>query len=258
MAKLQDLEAQDRLEDQDLIEGIRASLRFINEDLGETINDVHTLLGRGQITYAYLWALFPPNTYIHGYDSATDQHFVAFAKALSYERSQDEGNFVQLQCDIIAHDDDGIGLAECMFKIPQFSGAYSILELPVCPLEFYPGREALRKKAISRGKVYANTRMHFYEHQGTATLCVGNGEGLKLSVGFVHIVVSRSCADLPYLQVKERIMVDVESFFEFQYRSKLAHRVYRRLNPAELSEDELMICTPVLLGFCFNTKAWGA
>lgn len=52
-------------------------------------------------------------------------------------------------------------------------------------------------------------------------------------------------------------MIDVESFFEFQSDSEYAPIVYRRLDPEQLSDEELLICTPVLLGFCFTTKLWG-
>ncbi|TBU57514.1 P-loop containing nucleoside triphosphate hydrolase protein [Dichomitus squalens] len=231
------LEASHQPQDQDLMDGIKAALRLIEEDLADTIKDFNLLVSKKQITYAYLWALFPPNCYVHGYDSATDQHFVAHAKASQYRYTR-EGNYLEIQCDIIVHDATEFGLAEYEFKIPQFSGAYSILELPVCPLDYYPDSAALREKAISRGKVYANLRMHFYQHQGIATLCVGNAR--------LRLVTN------------ERVMVDVESFFRYQARASFARTVDRRLNPEELSDLELMICTPVLLGFCFNTKSWGA
>ena len=194
-AKLQDLEICDRPEDQDLIEGIQAALRLVDEDLSGTINDVQTLVDQGQITYSYLWALFPPNTHVHGYDSLTDQHFVAYVRELTYEERLKEGwlmEYVKIKCDIIAQDDTGFGLANYFVEIPQFFGAYSIFELPISPLKCYPEREALREEAIARGKVYANLRMHLYQYQGAATFYVSSDSEfaedelkLKLAVRFL-------------------------------------------------------------------------
>lgn len=50
-------------------------------------------------------------------------------------------------------------------------------------------------------------------------------------------------------------MVDPESSFE--YSGQHGQSVYHRLDPEKLSEEDYLICTPVLLGFCFTTKAWG-
>ncbi|GJE90661.1 AAA family ATPase [Phanerochaete sordida] len=239
LAKFCELGADEDPKAQDLAEGVHAALQYIREDVSDIVSDFSTLLGEQQITYAYLWALFPPNCSVHGYDSATDQHIIARARTLEYKSSQDEGNYAEIKCDIIVQDDTRLGLAKCKFKIPQFVGAYAINELPVCPLEHYPEWEDLRQKAIARGKVYAKLRMHFYQHQGVSTVYINDKDPLKLSIN-------------------ERIMVDVDSFFEFQYNSDFARRSCRRLDPEELTDDELMICSPVVLGFCFNTKAWGA
>ena len=40
------------------------------------------------MTYDRLWALFPPNTFVHAYHSPTDQHFVAHIHSVSYEKSR--------------------------------------------------------------------------------------------------------------------------------------------------------------------------
>ena len=49
-------------------------------------------------------------------------------------------------------------------------------------------------------------------------------------------------------------MVDPESSYQYGIRGDY---VKRRLRPEELADDDHLICTPVILGFCFNTKAWG-
>lgn len=101
------------------------------------------------------------------------------AKEPSYIQSMKEGLYVVVHCAIIVHDDTGFGLARYDVKIPEFFGAFFIRELPIFPLELYADHQKVREKAIALGKVYANSslsRMHFYKHHGTATLCVDNDE----------------------------------------------------------------------------------
>lgn len=52
-------------------------------------------------------------------------------------------------------------------------------------------------------------------------------------------------------------MIDPVGFRIFQPNCTFNLTVYRRLDRDELSDEQHMICTPVLLGFCFGVKEWG-
>lgn len=52
-------------------------------------------------------------------------------------------------------------------------------------------------------------------------------------------------------------MVDAAAFRLFKRYSGINSQVHRKLNPNALTEEQYLICTPVLLGFCFGTKSWG-
>ena len=52
-------------------------------------------------------------------------------------------------------------------------------------------------------------------------------------------------------------MIDPVGFRVFQPNCTFNLTVYRRLDRDELSDEQYMICTPVLLGFCFGVKEWG-
>ncbi|KAG1879131.1 P-loop containing nucleoside triphosphate hydrolase protein, partial [Suillus subluteus] len=54
-----------------------------------------------------------------------------------------------------------------------------------------------------------------------------------------------------------RIMIDPGASHMFKPEPSLNPRVSARLKPEELEEEQYIICTPVLLGFCFGTKQWG-
>lgn len=181
-AKLWDLEKADDPRDQDMVAGVQAALRFIDEDLSGTIHDYNALIDQQQITYEYLWALFRPNVYVYGHHDATDQPFVAHARKLKHGRSQSGELYTDVECDIIVHDYYEFGLAPYSFRISQFSGARPIHELSAYPLEYHRDHEALSRAAVERGKLYAGLRLHCYSHHGIATVHVDPKTKLKLTV----------------------------------------------------------------------------
>ncbi|TFY64130.1 hypothetical protein EVJ58_g2831 [Rhodofomes roseus] len=242
-----DLQVVDSPDACETLEGVEAALRFIEEDLRETIYNFDTLEKQQQITYEYLWALFRPNTHVYAYHRETGQYQVALAKALHYRETK-QGHFVDIECDIIVHDDLAFGLSELTLRIPRFLGTRSILGLPVYPFAYHPTQDAYFQFAVRRGRRYADLRLHFCQHEGTASVHPDNSDESDEDKG----------PPTNTLQVNERVMVDVESFFEFQPRSNFIQRVHHALDPRTLTESDFLICTPVLLGFCFTTKAWGA
>jgi hypothetical protein len=55
-------------------------------------------------------------------------------------------------------------------------------------------------------------------------------------------------------------MIDPCAFRMFQPESSLNIPVstpLKRAEVAELEEEQYMICTPIVMGFCFGTKQWG-
>ena len=52
-------------------------------------------------------------------------------------------------------------------------------------------------------------------------------------------------------------MVDPAVFRLFRDGSRLIRHVQRSLKKEEMTDEQYLICTPVLLGFCFATKTWG-
>jgi hypothetical protein len=52
-------------------------------------------------------------------------------------------------------------------------------------------------------------------------------------------------------------MIDPGAFRMFKPDSSLNYPVSTPLKRAELEEEQYIICTPVVIGFCFGTKQWG-
>ena len=176
--RLQRLEENNEPQDQEKIDGIRAALRLIEEDLKETTDTVDGLDNKRQISYEYLWTLFRRGTYVYAYDNATDQPYIARAKKFSYQQQDPGIKFALIECDILAHDNLGFGRAEADLYIPAFTGTSPITDLSIYPFKYHKEHDTLYQTAVARGKRYAVMRLHFCQHQGAATLA----RGLKLRV----------------------------------------------------------------------------
>lgn len=52
-------------------------------------------------------------------------------------------------------------------------------------------------------------------------------------------------------------MIDPEAYRLFEPDSVVNLAVYRQRDRNHLSDEDYLVCTPVVLGFCFGTKMWG-
>ena len=52
-------------------------------------------------------------------------------------------------------------------------------------------------------------------------------------------------------------MIDPVAFRTFEPNCTFNIPIYERLEPDNLTEEQYMICRPILFGFCFGVKMWG-
>ncbi|KIP06048.1 hypothetical protein PHLGIDRAFT_119307 [Phlebiopsis gigantea 11061_1 CR5-6] len=227
--------------DEEKIEAIHAALQVIDEDFGRTILDLELMTKQGEITYDMLWALFPPNTYLRAYHHGTEQEMILYARQLSYN-STNEGNYAAIQCDIVSNDGKMFGIAQESIDIFEYKGTRAILDLAAYPLDYHPTKDTLRAHAIQRGKQFAGYTRQFLECSGPAII--------ERNVLFNDVPVKSSTTT-------DRVMIDPATFRLFKSNSRLLRNVTRKLDPTTLTDEQLLICTPILLGFNFGSKAWG-
>ncbi|KAK1235038.1 hypothetical protein PQX77_001747 [Marasmius sp. AFHP31] len=230
--------------DDELINDIEAAIQFIEEDFSDVIPNLEELLNRHQqITYELLWAIFKPNTLIYHFHALTEQDQILLVQSLDYERTS-EGNYAGIYCRIIHNDGVSVGYTHEYLKIDEFSGAQKVLALPTYPLDYHPDKVALRERVIKRGKKFmqiANDKRCLYEISGPG-MCQ-SADPKKHEKFTTH----------------GRAMVDATAFRQFQPNYLIyPDRNHRKLDSSkDLTDDDFLICTPVVLGFCFGTKKWG-
>ena len=160
------------LPDTSLIDDIETILQLIHDDYSDTIADVEHLISLNQITYELLWTLFPPNTCVYRYHDLTEQSQVLVCCSVSYERSQEEGQYAELSCEVITNNGSTFGLAWDYLKIRFFTGTLNIQDLPAYPLEYHKNKTIISKDVIWRGKKFTKISHQLFETSRTNTTSV--------------------------------------------------------------------------------------
>ncbi|VDB95411.1 unnamed protein product [Peniophora sp. CBMAI 1063] len=238
LAKEQAKEQQDRGEA--LIIDIMAAIQMIEEDLAKTLHDVSGLTAQQEITFDLLWTIFKPNSLICEYHDFTEQNRLLLVRQAEYKRGMDGSRYLQMTCDIIRNDGSLFGFAQELLMIGEFKGVRPIAELPTYPLKYHPSADDLYAEAVKIGKSYVQLSQHSY-HEIEAGLALRDQGG---RVGQFY--------------VSGRVMISPSAFRRFLPSSELNPSVHKALKKETLTNDDFAIITPIVLGFAFDRKSWGA
>ncbi|RPD60608.1 P-loop containing nucleoside triphosphate hydrolase protein [Lentinus tigrinus ALCF2SS1-7] len=173
------------------------------------------------------------------------------------------------------------GRVQSRMFLPVFKGTVKINSLDVYPIEFHPNAGQLEMSLVARGKKWVSLKgVHHMQYTGRATYTLSAVGGCKKSVNY---------------NVKSRVMIDRGSFRRLNpnYEMPVVKSEMPMFNPpgpdqygnypptpppipynpnsavptfqarsrlpredVELTEDELMLTSPVLYGFSLSDKTW--
>ncbi|CCM02989.1 uncharacterized protein FIBRA_05104 [Fibroporia radiculosa] len=242
MDRLQQEKEKD-VRDEVLISDINVALQYIYEDHAGNFADLKSLVDDQSITFDLLWALFRSNTPLYNYHQYTEQHRILKAQNYMIRQREDRSVYADVICDVIVDDGNTFGIAQEHIEIDAFRGSRKIYELPVFPLKYFRDSTALRERAIRRGRKFACMQKHTY----------GEISGPALR----EITTPQDKIQFQKFNTYGRVMIDPAGFRVFQPNCTFNLTVYRRVSREELTDEQLMICTPIVLGFCFGVKEWG-
>lgn len=209
--------------------------------------NVKSLLAAGEITWDLLWALFPPNVLVYRYHELTRQHQILRFRTMKKRKIiQTDTIQWEFSCDVIVDDGEKFGVAKepIRMNIPEFKGVWSIVDLRFFPLDRHKDSEVLWREALERGKRYAAIKERH----------------LAQTSGFAMFEDRTQDFYQPYLYkfaTHGRAIVDASAFRHFNPNVSFIPRVHRSLSREGLSDEQLIICHPVALGFSFGDKKWG-
>ncbi|KAI0165335.1 P-loop containing nucleoside triphosphate hydrolase protein [Hypoxylon sp. FL1284] len=230
--------------DEDLIEDLKIACQFTEDEYAETLTNCSSLLEAGKITWDLLWILMKPNSLIYHYHGLSEQHQLLKFKSIKKLTNGLRESKWKLNCDIIADDGNRFGIARepLPLQIEEFEGTRNITDLPAYPLERHPSAEKVKAEALRRGRLFQKmTKLYLCETEGVG-LSETTNDALKTSNFKV-----RSYG---------RAMIDPAAFRMFNPNVKFIPTVSRTLERESLTDEQLLITSPVALGFCFGNKHW--
>lgn len=220
-------------------------LDFIQEEFGGLLSNMDSLVSHGDITWELMWALFPPNILVYHYHEFTEQVQVLRFKSMTICHRPDMTSCWNFVCTITADDGNSFGasIEPLALQIDKFDGSRKILDLLLFPLKYHQDAEGIRAMALERGKRYsAISKPYPMETSGPAMGEKPDPLGRPTKYKF---------------NTHGRAMVDAAAYRAFNPNDLMMPRVYRRLERNKLSDEQLIITTPVALGFSLGDKKWG-
>ncbi|KAI5840555.1 hypothetical protein DFP73DRAFT_482409 [Morchella snyderi] len=251
-----------------LIQHLTILTKYIESDYAPIVKRLYPLLQHQEITFDLLWALFLPNTLVHTTCAGSNESRCLKLDWGEQKESLERGKFFQLDCHYIDYDGKTFGKANAVLEIEEFRGARRIDSLGVFPLAYHDEEEKIREKLIERGRKFLSLKgMHYKFYKGLAFF--------KRKKGVVR------------LNVHGRVMIDPSTFRRINpnYRmSPVKETLHSSTNslgndddsenendddddycggglkedliPEEMTEEELLLCSPTVLGFSFGDKLW--
>ncbi|KZT72256.1 P-loop containing nucleoside triphosphate hydrolase protein [Daedalea quercina L-15889] len=218
---------------------IKAAIHVIEEDQGKILRDVQKLTTERKITFDLLWAIFRPNGFVYQHHAETNQDRILLGLRNGYDRRRDGVKYFEVHCNMIHDDGDHFGLARQNLVINEFRGERPLSDLDVCPLDCRPDRDALYSRAVELGKFFVSMPAHSYHEI--------SGQAVRVDAS----------GDLEKFYTSGRVMISPSAYRRFS-DSNYNPGVRKPLARDSLMDDQYAIVTPVVFGFSFDRKSWGA
>ena len=194
-----------------------------------TYIQVLSLLAKERITYELLWAIFPPNSNVY-----TKCLVTGAPQCVRYDSCEErEAPLGAESYNITCHYlDSDAGKAWLDITIPKFSGTKSICTLEAFPLLYHPDAEALTTYFVQCGRTFVSIhRPHHCFYPGPMFYM---NQGALVEKHITSCVVLDSCG---------RALGQIEDSDD--------------IDPTELEEKDLLICSPIVPGFALEDELWG-
>ncbi|CZR69933.1 uncharacterized protein PAC_19834 [Phialocephala subalpina] len=212
----------------------------VTEIYAPTTQRLLPLLEHGKITYDLLWALFKPNTPVYTTCFGTKKPRCVIYDSAEEMINMSKKKYLSMDCRFFDFDGKTFGMASIELRIPKFRLTKRIDTLLAFPLKYYLDEKQVKSDLVECSRKF--------------------GEPVKFFVD-------------------SRVMIDADFFWKInpnytRPRSNLARaspgsgqapppggppgrdRVNDGIEPADLTEDDFLICCPTVPSFSLNEKLW--
>ncbi|TAQ87206.1 hypothetical protein B7494_g4449 [Chlorociboria aeruginascens] len=277
----------DEQDDQETKNHLLLLHKTLEAELKDVIAARADYIANNVITFEHVWTIFQPGCTI--YTLEWDRECAAKFVSGSYFDHPKYGAVYGVNSQKIDWNGENFGLRNVQHLVLSFAGTMIISSLDAFPLEFHPGRKEITSRLLKRGKLFEY--YHGYHYKAYHSYAIGKnmcGHDIKVTVDTRVIIDTfaygkfnpNSIPHLYPLKLKSTVDVtpsatddedddgdiyideDVTYKFEESYTEPFygsiepSHLNGKLVKRAALTDNQLIICSPLLKGYALKPKRW--
>jgi hypothetical protein len=262
-------------EDGYIINTVDTLIEYLRRDYQQTIASIENMTTHGEITFDLLYAILVPRSTVLTRCPVTGE--LQALQLISAARVPTPAGFMyNLICEGIDSDESegtnalGFFRTQSRVMLPQFEGTVKITSLDAYPIQFHPHEAEIKRSLIARGKKWSKlTGIHHMDYKGTAgfkcqgkvikynlnsRIMIDRSNFKRINPNYSFSMPKQDAINFPNPDVGwgDAPIADpnMYSHIPLQVESNT-----QREKP-ELTDEELLITSPVLMGFSLADKLW--
>ena len=243
--------------------------KIMEDELGEIIRLRQDYFNNRAVTWEHAWTLFPPGSQVLGSKYGKP---VAVRFNYGYYAKTQCGNVYSMRCECVDWDGNIMGWTDCDQQIPEYVGAKTFNELACYPLQYHPQPDAIKSVLRARGRLFESLAGYHYKNysgqalyhpevnpsktriENVSSRIVVDGDNWEKS-NPENVVFLRNINIYDEHKMQRRGSIDSDASGGSGYDSEIGDMVESG-KPAPLTEDQLLLASPVVRGYSLKNKRW--
>ncbi|KIJ53579.1 hypothetical protein M422DRAFT_241814 [Sphaerobolus stellatus SS14] len=279
-------------EDRNIVATLDVFIDYFHTDYRATLARIQNLTSHGEITFDLLYAVLVPRSIVLSRNPLTGELQAFQLTSASLVKQVIGPSFYDVLLEGIDVDDSdtlnvsGFTRFQTRVVIRQFAGTEKIVGLDAYPMIFHPKHAQLKEKLVAKGKKWANIAgmIHHMYYEGTGGIKGPTGRMIKYNLNS-RVMVDRGNfrklnPNYSFPPKKISLPEPDEENFDNDFRSRQLLMIQRKqkqkqaqhntsgipqlvqgqepaqLTSSELTEDDLLIASPIVYGFSLADKLW--
>lgn len=239
-------------------------VNYIRDAYALTKQRLVSLRDSGEITFDLLWTLFKSNELVYGKCYGTKKHRCTRFDSGEVKEDDEGDEYFRIQGRYLDFDGKKFGEAVTAAAIWKFQGSKPIHSLACFPLKYHPNAEEEKRELANSGRKFISLMgTHHRQHKGEA-FYMEKGKPSRLSVDgriIVDPVLFRENNPnyaKPSIDEQRKYRTnDIWTICFGEPAEKKLNKVKSNgKEPTELKHEDLLICSPTVLGFSLDNKLW--
>ncbi len=240
-------------------------MKYIKTTYAPTKHSIVSLLAANEITYDLLWALFKPGSLVYTTCAGTGKPRCVIYDACEEKATKSGLKYCKMECRYYDFDGEVFGEVSVELHIPKFRGTKRINTLEAYPLQYHANESDVRTNLIKCGRKFISLIGSHHRH------CRGKAFYIRERRTVEFFVDSRIMVDAAFFrkinpnysrphitEAADMESIDLSLFmFNVSESEPDNHVQSNGREPADMKENDLLICSPTVYGFSFNDKIWG-